>query len=138
MTASCFGRCVLHTHGVHPQQARAAQPLTVARVEQLQAVAVQVLPNDECLHGTHLQARQRVLHAKHVLARVLADLVEEAADEALFLHKLDVGQHVCRQLDRLVEAVLAACRWAEAAGAVRPELATLARLDSGSRAGTRA
>lgn len=40
---------------------------------------VQVLPHNQGLHRAHLQARQRVLHPKHKLARVLADLVEEAA-----------------------------------------------------------
>mmetsp|Transcript_34697 Transcript_34697/g.87798 ORF Transcript_34697/g.87798 Transcript_34697/m.87798 type:complete len:227 (+) Transcript_34697:109-789(+) len=82
--------------------------LATGGVEQLVAVAVQRLPHDQRLHCSHVQAHQRVLHAKHVLARVLRDLLKELGDEALLLHKLDVGQHVGRQLDGLVEAVVAA------------------------------
>lgn len=37
---------------------------------------VQVLVDDEDLYGAHLQGLQGVLHAKAVLPRVLADLVE--------------------------------------------------------------
>jgi hypothetical protein len=59
-------------------------------------------------HRAHLEAHERVLHAEHVLARVLRHLVEELADQPLLLHELDVGQKVGRELDRLVEAVLAA------------------------------
>ena len=55
---------------------------------------LQVLPDYEGLHGAHLQALQRVRHAKHVLARVLADLVEEPARTLGFYVKVWVAQHI--------------------------------------------
>ena len=69
----------------------------------------QVFPHDEGLDSAHLQAHERVGHARHVLARVLADLIEELADQALLLHELDIRQRVAGQLDGLVEAILTAC-----------------------------
>lgn len=57
--------------------AGSAAPTTRGVCEHV-ALDLQVLPHDERLHGAHLQARQRVLGAKHKLASVLADLVKEA------------------------------------------------------------
>ena len=70
---------------------------------------LQILPDNERLYRAHLQAHQRVSHARHILARVLADLVEKFADEPLLLNKLHVRQGVCRQLNGLIKPILATC-----------------------------
>ena len=46
-------------------------------VHQLVSVAVQVLPYQKCVHGTHVEAGQGILGAKHVLVGILADLLKE-------------------------------------------------------------
>ena len=78
------------------------------RVHQRVPVNVQAFPHDQRLHGAHLEARERVRDAEDELARVLRDLVEELGDQALLLDELDVGERGSRELDGLVEAVLAA------------------------------
>ena len=45
---------------------------------------LQVLPDDEGLHGAHLQALQRVGHPKHIFPSVLADLIKEPARSKRF------------------------------------------------------
>mmetsp|Transcript_3732 Transcript_3732/g.13105 ORF Transcript_3732/g.13105 Transcript_3732/m.13105 type:complete len:297 (-) Transcript_3732:231-1121(-) len=71
---------------------------------------VQVLEHDQGLHGAHLHALQGVFHPEDVLPGVFADLVEELADELLFLNELDVGEGVRGELDGLAEPVLTAIR----------------------------
>ena len=78
------------------------------RVHQGVPVHVEALPHDQGLDGAHLEAGKRVGDAEDELARVLRDLVEELGDQALLLDELDVGERVSRELDGLVEAVLAA------------------------------
>mmetsp|Transcript_10967 Transcript_10967/g.36026 ORF Transcript_10967/g.36026 Transcript_10967/m.36026 type:complete len:331 (+) Transcript_10967:801-1793(+) len=74
------------------------------------SVHLEVLPHDERLDGAHVEARERVIHAEDELAGVLGDFVKVLANQSLLLHKLDVGENVGAQLDRLIEAVLAAVR----------------------------
>ena len=69
---------------------------------------VEVLPADERLDGAHLQGPESVLHTEAVAPGVLADLVKVPVDQLLLLDELDIGQRLGRQLDGLVEAVLAA------------------------------
>mmetsp|Transcript_13143 Transcript_13143/g.55199 ORF Transcript_13143/g.55199 Transcript_13143/m.55199 type:complete len:508 (+) Transcript_13143:683-2206(+) len=73
-------------------------------------VDLHVLPHDERLHGTHLEAHQSIFFAEAVLPAVLRDLVEELADELLLLDELDVPERVRGELDGLREPVLAAVR----------------------------
>ena len=47
------------------------------RVAKTDALDVEVLPHNERLNGTHLEAVQRLVDAKHVLICVLRDLLEE-------------------------------------------------------------
>lgn len=49
--------------------------------------------------------------AEHKLAGVLADFVKELADKPLLLHELDVAEHVCCELNGLVETILTPCRY---------------------------
>mmetsp|Transcript_61759 Transcript_61759/g.93244 ORF Transcript_61759/g.93244 Transcript_61759/m.93244 type:complete len:256 (+) Transcript_61759:579-1346(+) len=71
---------------------------------------LQVLVDNERFHSARLEALHRVVHAKANLPRVLGDLVEVLLNDLLLLDELDVRQHLRRQLDRLVEAVLASVR----------------------------
>jgi hypothetical protein len=63
-------------------------------------VAVQVLPHNEHLYCSHLQARKSVLHAENKLAGVLTDLIEKARNEAFFLQQGDRGSAgaTCQQV----------------------------------------
>ena len=83
--------------------------LTCGGVHEGDAIHFQVLPDDEGLDSAHVQAGLGVLHAKDKLASVLADLIKELADQPLLLYKFDVRQGISRELNRLVEAILAAC-----------------------------
>ena len=78
------------------------------RVHQRVPVHVQALPHNQRLDGAHLEAREGVRDAEDELAGVLRDLVEELGDEALLLDEFDVCEGAGRELDSLVEAVLAA------------------------------
>jgi hypothetical protein len=57
-----------------------------------------------------LERRHRVLHRKAVLPRVLGDFVEPLLNKFFFLHELDGPEGLGRQLDGLVEPLLAAVR----------------------------
>ena len=54
--------------------------------------------------------RVRALETRLLDRDILRDLIEEFRNQALFLNEFHVGQRVRRQLDRLVEPVLAACK----------------------------
>jgi hypothetical protein len=68
---------------------------------------LQVFKDDESLGGTSIQSLQSVLNTVADFARVLGDVVEVDVDELLLLDELDVAERLARQLDGLVEAVLA-------------------------------
>ena len=72
------------------------------------AVVLEVLPDDEDFDGAVLHGLEGVLQAEDVLAGVLGDFLEEAADDLLLVDELDGAQGVGGELDGLVEAVLAA------------------------------
>lgn len=72
------------------------------------AVVLEVLPDDEDFDGAVLHGLQRVLEAEDVLAGVLGDFLEEAADNLLLVDELDGAQRVGGEFNGLVEAVLAA------------------------------
>ena len=74
------------------------------RVSDDQALDVQLLPDDQGLHGAGLQALHRVLNAEAVSARVRGNFIQELRDELFLLDKLHVSKRLCRELDGLVEA----------------------------------
>mmetsp|Transcript_18780 Transcript_18780/g.56717 ORF Transcript_18780/g.56717 Transcript_18780/m.56717 type:complete len:243 (-) Transcript_18780:697-1425(-) len=82
----------------------------VARAGVFQCVShiSQVLPHYQSLHRTHLQPLERVLNPKAELARVLRDLLKVLRNELLLLHESHIAERLLRELDGLIEAVLAA------------------------------
>ena len=75
--------------------------LTTGGVAEDVAGDVQVLPNDEGLHGTKLEGLECVVDTETVLASVLADLVEVLLDEPLLQDELYVGQGLGSKFDGL-------------------------------------
>ena len=71
---------------------------------------LEVLEHYQNVDGAHLEALESVLDAKAELTGVLRDLLKVPRDEPLLLDELDVRERLRAQLDRLVEAVLAAVR----------------------------
>ena len=65
---------------------------------------VQIFPDDQRLDGAKFESLQRVLNAKTVFARVLADLVKVLLDQLLFLNELDVRERFCSKFNRLVSS----------------------------------
>ena len=79
--------------------------LTTGGVAEDVAGDVQVLPNDEGLHGTKLEGLECVVDTETVLASVLADLVEVLLDELLLLNELDVRESLGRKLNSLSQDI---------------------------------
>lgn len=89
---------------------RVEQDLTAVAVLKSPAGDLQVLEHDQSLDGTQLESLEGVLDAEADAAGIQADLIEVLADELLLLDKLDVAERLGRQLNGLVEAVLATVR----------------------------
>lgn len=68
---------------------------------------LQVLKHDQGLAGAGLQGFQCVLDAIANFAAVKADLVEVFPDELLLLYEFDIAEGFTRELDGLIEAILA-------------------------------
>ena len=75
--------------------------LTTGGVAEDVAGDVQVLPDDQGLHGTELEGLERVVDTETVLAGVLTDLVEVLLNELLFLDELDVRESLSSELNSL-------------------------------------
>jgi hypothetical protein len=67
----------------------------------------QILKDNQSLGGAGLQRLQGVVDSVADLAGVLGDVVKVLVDKLLLLDELDVAEGLARQLDGLVEAVLA-------------------------------
>ncbi|GIX66397.1 CPSF A subunit region protein [Babesia caballi] len=78
------------------------------RVLEHHAHHLERLEYEQRLDGAALERGDGLLGAEDVLAGVLRDLLEEAGDEFLLLDELDVAEALGRELDGLLEAVLAA------------------------------
>lgn len=64
---------------------------------------VQVLPDNQGLHCTHIESFEGVDNAETVLSGVEGDLVEVLLNQSFLLYELDVGQRVGSELDSLKE-----------------------------------
>ncbi len=83
----------------------------VAVLEGPQRVISKILEDDQGLDSTKLKSLEGVVNAIADAAGVLADLLEIFTNELLLLDELDIAERLGRQLDGLVETVLATVRY---------------------------
>lgn len=74
------------------------------------SVDLQVLEDDESLNSTKLKSLEGVVDTVTDTSGILGDLLEVLSDELLLLDELDVAEGLGRQLNSLVESVLASVR----------------------------
>lgn len=89
---------------------RVQQNLVPLAVLESPASDLQVLEHDEGLDSAQLESLKGVVDTEAHTSSILADVIEVLPDELLFLDKLDVAEGLGRELDGLVEAVLATVR----------------------------
>ena len=89
---------------------RVQQDLAALAVLEGPAGDLKVLEHDERLHGTQFEGLEGIVDTEAHAAGVLANVVEVLADKLLLLDKLDVTERLGRELDGLVETVLATVR----------------------------
>jgi len=77
-----------------------------SRVLELVTGNLKVLPKDEGVDSTKVEAPQGILNSKAILASVLGNLIEEGGNQFLLLDELDIREDLSRELDGLVETVV--------------------------------
>lgn len=77
---------------------------TTSSIPQNMSDRVQVLPDDQSFHCTHIQSLQGVGDTEAVLAGIEGDLVKVLLDESLLLDEFNVRERVGGELDGLMSA----------------------------------
>jgi hypothetical protein len=74
---------------------------TSRRISKGVSNSVQALPDDQGLHGSHIQSLECIDDTETVLSGVQSNLVEISLNKSLLLDELDVGERVGGQFDSL-------------------------------------